>query len=119
MESNHYPEEVKSWALTLTGFLSEEGFFEEYGVSPVHGIPVMERRLCEAILPNWLNDGDMTISEKDLEDVMRASVTEALLSGMKEKGLIDSIEDEAGEEVYFLTHQGKEVAEAIKEEHGV
>jgi hypothetical protein len=115
MESNFYPEEVKTWSKTLTGFLTEEGFFEEYGVNPKIGVPVMERRLCESVLPTWLNDGEMTISEDNLESIMRTTVTEALLIGLKGKGLIDSVEDAEGEEVFFLTSQGKEVAEIYKQ----
>lgn len=110
MEINYYPEEVKQWASSLSSILFEEGFFEDYEVSPVHGIPILERRLCEVAFPNWLN-GDITISEKSLEEVMRSSITEALLSGMREKGLIDSIENETGEELFFLTNYGKESLE--------
>lgn len=111
MKINYYPEEVQQWASSLSSILSEEGFFEDYEVSPVHGIPILERRLCEAILPNWLNEGDMNISEKSLEEVMSCSITEALLYGMREKGLIDSIENETGEELFFLTNHGKESLE--------
>jgi len=63
--------------------------------------------ICEFMLPKFLDDGDFLLTEEDVLDLYRKCLVDLSLSSLKEKGLLDGIENETGEEVFFLTEKGK------------
>jgi hypothetical protein len=49
-------------------------------------------------------------------DVIANSATQSVLEVLKNKGMLDSIQDENGEDRFFLTADGREIADFILEE---
>jgi len=69
------------------------------------GMEVINRYL----LPKFLNGEDLLIDEDDVNKLFSMCIGNISIESLKEKGLIDTIEDEKGEEVIFLTKKGKEL----------
>ena len=59
------------------------------------------------MLPKFLKGEELMITEKEVDILLRICLAEISMTALKEKGLIDFMEDENGEEVIFLTEKGK------------
>lgn len=104
-----YPEKVINYSREIFDCFAAGNFFSEEDIDPF----IFSKFLCEKVMPNWLSGDDVELTEEDLMEVILYSSTKSVLIGMKNKGLLDSIEDESGEECFFLTPDGKEAAEEL------
>jgi hypothetical protein len=101
MKTN-YPDSVVNFARRMTeaveDILGEEIGREEY-----------ENRCLEKCFEKFIKGEDfMTILEgSDIENVLRLAAADTIVNSLKKKGLIDSIEDENGKTIEFLTAYGK------------
>ena len=104
-----YPEPVMDYAHKVTNTLNEDNFFEEEEISP----KVFFNNLCENVLPNWIKGEALQLTEDQMMDVITHSAAQSVLQTLEQKGLLDSITDEDGEERFFLTADGKIIADLI------
>lgn len=86
--------------------------FEEDIVKKTEKDPEFCRPICmdifsEFFLPKFLNGEDLTMSESDVGPLYFQCITNVSIESLKQKGLINTIEDESGEEVVWLTEEGK------------
>lgn len=108
-----YPKPVSELTEKLLDGLEEENFFEteraDYNIT--------FRRFADSSLRKWIKGEDMEdFTEEEFSQILRLSMVESDLTRMSEKGLLDSIEDENGESMYFLTEKGKiEIENYIEE----
>ena len=94
--------------------LTESLFFEDYEIkSTVFAEKYLLDKLTEKfILGELENDDDEFLGvfdDEEFEVVLREIVAGSVLYELKEKGLVDSYEDETTEEMFFLTKKGKRV----------
>jgi hypothetical protein len=87
-------EHFKSWAIEQD---ADANRFSNY----------MKDSVCKKVFPKWLNSEDVILNESEVIECLNYAWAEYNLNSLKEKGLIDSIEDENGEEVWFPTEAGK------------
>jgi len=66
------------------------------------------------MLPKFLNSEELLIKENEVGILFAKCLAELGVASLKEKGLVDIIENEDGEEVIFLTGKGKKVAKKLK-----
>jgi hypothetical protein len=67
-------------------------------------------------MPKWIegkSPEEYLENEDAFQRVIVKSITESVLTDLKERGMVDSIEDENGEEVFFLTPIGKGEVESM------
>ena len=105
----HYPGLVREYASRVAEALSEDNFFVEEEIDP----RIFFVQLCERCMGYFLDGEGLPITDTDMVDVIRLSSAQTILESLKGRGLLDSIEDENGEERFFLTSEGKQVAEGI------
>jgi hypothetical protein len=96
----------------IIGDLTESLFFEDYEIkSTVFAEKYLLDKLTEKfILGELENDEDEFLgvfNDDEFEVVLREIVAGSVLYELKEKGLVDSYEDETTEEMFFLTKKGK------------
>jgi hypothetical protein len=94
--------------------LTESLFFEDYDIqSTVFAEKYLLDKLTEKfILGELENDDDEFLgvfNDDEFEVVLREIVAGSVLYELKEKGLVDSYEDDTTEEMFFLTKKGKRV----------
>ena len=94
--------------------LTESEFFVDYEIeSTVFAEKYLLDKLTEKfILGELENDEDEFLgvfNDDEFEVVLREIVAGSVLYELKEKGLVDSYEDETTEEMFFLTKKGKRV----------
>jgi hypothetical protein len=72
--------------------------------------------VTEKYISNQLIDGDqdLSFSEDEFSDILKKIIVGSMLHELKQKGMINSYEDENVEEVFFLTKEGKEYLENMR-----
>jgi len=94
--------------------LRESLFFEDYEIkSTVFAEKYLLDKLTEKFILGELENEDDeflgVFNDDEFEIVLREIVAGSVLYELKEKGLVDSYEDETTEEMFFLTKKGKRV----------
>lgn len=94
--------------------LTESEFFEDYEItSTVFAEKYLLDKLTEKFILGELENEDDeflgVFNDDEFEVVLREIVAGSVLYELKEKGLVDSYEDDTTEEMFFLTKKGKRV----------
>ena len=87
-------------------------FFDEYEIKSME---FAQKYLCDKLTEKFIIgelDEELDIElflfeEEEFETILRELIAGSVLYELKEKGLIDSYEDESTEEMFFLTEKGK------------
>jgi hypothetical protein len=92
--------------------LTESEFFVDYEIqSTVFAEKYLLDKLTEKFILGELEGDDDeflgVFNDDEFEVVLREIVAGSVLYELKEKGLVDSYEDETTEEMFFLTKKGK------------
>jgi len=73
--------------------------------------------LCEVLTQKFIDGGDLysefdeMFTDQEGEKILGHIIVGTVLNDLKEKGILDSYEDENTEEVYFFTELGKKMSE--------
>ena len=94
--------------------LTESEFFADYEIqSTVFAEKYLLDKLTDKFILGELENGDDeflgVFNDEEFEVVLREIVAGSVLYELKEKGLVDSYEDDTTEEMFFLTKKGKRV----------
>ena len=94
--------------------LRESEFFADYEIqSTVFAEKYLLDKLTDKFILGELENEDDeflgVFNDDEFEVVLREIVAGSVLYELKEKGLVDSYEDETTEEMFFLTKKGKRV----------
>lgn len=109
---------VLNKAKDIVSILGETGFFLDYEIEDdTFALNYLCEKLTDKFIAGELNEGiddDNLFTEDEMEQFLREIIAGSLLYELKEKGYLDSIEDENNEERFFLTDLGKEAAKEIQ-----
>ena len=114
MENATYPQPVLEYLNEGIEELRE--LFLEEDVE-VHGPEAFLSLMGPIMLEQWLERGEMRysrITEEGFYQIVGDVIVEARFRKLKSMGLIDGVEDENGEMVWFLTEDGKNVGQRLK-----
>ena len=94
--------------------LTESLFFEDYEIqSTAFAEKYLLDKLTEKFILGELEGDDDeflgVFNDDEFEAVLREIVAGSVLYELKERGLVDSYEDDTTEEMFFLTKKGKRV----------
>lgn len=127
MENTIYMPEVIAYADRVMSLL-EEGlhpktklnFFQSEFSTPDRGRNLFRTIISDVATANFLEreDNEVKLSMEQMADSMKEAVIRASLEELRDKGLVDWVEDEKGDEIVFLTEQGKAVGKSLFESNG-
>jgi predicted transcriptional regulator len=93
-------------------------FFQEENITSTD---YAKMAICELLTEKFLRgeissdeEEGLRFTEDEFKTLLSQIVTNNALSGLVEKGLINFLENEDGEEMFFLTSKGKEYAETLQ-----
>lgn len=99
-----YPVSVSELTEKLLEGLEEEGFFEKEGAD----YNITFKRFADSVFKNWIKGEELeNISEEEFTGILNLSIIQSDLQGLTDRGVLDTIENEEGEPMYFLTEKGK------------
>jgi hypothetical protein len=113
---NTYPVTVQEWLDNLYGYLKTKDFFEGEELEDSDEENVMSSFydiVGKAALQSWLENGDIRIEEEELTKLLYQVVIKVHVEELRKSGMVDSIEDENGEEVVWLTPKGKDIRKKL------
>jgi hypothetical protein len=103
-----YPKQVNNTAEYI--FEAFTDFMIEENIDPT----ILREEICKNLLPKFIQGIELTFTEDEILEVMKYAHVNTLIEGLKAKGLINSIEDENGQEWLWATTSGKEALEEHK-----
>jgi hypothetical protein len=109
---NNYPEPVKEVCNDVITELREQNFFEENEADE----KITFDFLCKTLLPKFLNGEELLWTDKEMDEYLRRCIVDSVIKSLENKGMVNTIEDENGETVVFMTKEQKEnVEERLKD----
>jgi hypothetical protein len=117
--SKIYQPIVLEKAVAFIESLVESEFFKDY---EINSTDFAKKYICDRLTEKFISGQldeitDEFLTEEELDTYLREIVAGSLLYELKEKGLMNSYEDDDTEETFFLTDEGKVILEKIKEDN--
>jgi len=106
--AENYPDAVREFVIETMVGANRLQLLED--VDPA----ILEEILCESALHKFLSSNEMMWSEEEVYDALNTAEVRSQLNVLFDEGLLDSIEDENGQEVVWLTDKGKQIVETVK-----
>ena len=100
-----YPQAVEQALDLIVDSLEETGFFEQEHCK----VQYVREEFGKVLVQQWLGDGEFGITMEQAEHLLNRALICESIENLTKRGLIDTIENENGEEVVYLTEKGKSV----------
>ena len=111
--STTYPQEVETYIDGIYESLTEDGFYFKEDITEF-AYKVTRKIAGPMILEQWLT-GEINFDDDDwFERMIKLIIVNGRMMSLEKKGLIGSIDDEHGEEVFFATTKGKELIKNLE-----
>jgi hypothetical protein len=108
MSKVYQPIVIKNVDLIIEA-LNESNFFIDYELeSTDFAKEYFSDRLTEKFIKGELVEDEDLFTEDEMNKYLKEIIAGSLLYELKNKGLINSYEDDNTEEIFFLTEEGKE-----------
>ena len=108
---NDYPETVSEITEKLLEGLDEEGFFKNEEAD----YDITFKRFAQFLLARWIKGEDLQeFTEEEFSKILNFSIVETDLEKLVERNLINWVEDENGDPLYFVTDHGKKILAKFK-----
>lgn len=98
--------------------LIQSNFFKDYGIedhtfAKEHLLDVLTEKYLENLLGK---EDDELFTEEEFTNLLHTIIAGSFLTELKQEGLMNSYTDENGEEMFFLTDEGKIELKNIEEQ---
>ena len=104
-----YQPEIKKYAEEIISDLKEADFFVENEIENFEFVnDYWCNFLTQKFITSGLNPEEGLFTEDEFDTILKELVVGNLLYSLKEKGYLNSYEDDNTEETFFLTEKGKE-----------
>jgi hypothetical protein len=110
MSKAYQPIVVEETENIIQGLIESEFFsdyeIDDYTFARQYILDLLTQKFIDGLLEN---EEDELFSEDEFTKILREIVAGTILYDLKEKGLINSYEDDSTEETFFLTEEGKKL----------
>ena len=108
MKTTYQPAVIKQTENVINGLIDAE-FFDDYEITDLtYARQYLNEFFTRKFIEGKIEDDiEEIFSEQEFEVILREIAAGTVLHELKEKGLVDSYEDENTEEIFFLTEEGK------------
>jgi len=110
-----YPQQVIDWVNATEEALGEDFFNDDLFTNLEIAVNTYREIAGQAAFESWVATGEVDLTDEDLETIMGNTILQSAIRSLREKKLIDWVEDEHGEPVYWVTELGKEYIEKTKD----
>jgi predicted transcriptional regulator len=101
---------IIEYANKIIESLVESNFFEDYEIGTNFAKKYISDALTEKFINGELEDnGEFFFTDEEFEKCLKEIITGSILIELKEKGFVNSYEDEETDEMFFLTEEGKKL----------
>jgi len=107
-----YPQKVENTSKEIYQCF-EESLIEETDRESSWYKPIVINIINKFLFPKFIDGEELLLVEEEIGVLYKECVVEISLQSLKERGLIDMMENEDGEEMIFLTEGGKIMGENV------
>lgn len=104
-----YPLAVQKRAKDMVNDISEILIEEDISAKE------MEKSFSSRLIKRFLEGTELILSGDEIEEALDEAILATTYNSLVEKGLMDCVENEKGENVYFLTELGKTIGKELWE----
>jgi hypothetical protein len=110
-----YQPEVLVKSKEIIDLLVDIKFFSDHEIDNTYfAEQYFNEKLTEKFINGEINE-EAIFSEDEMEICLKEIITGSILYQLKDKGYVNSYEDENTEEIFFLTEEGKEYLKNIND----
>jgi len=102
-----YPKEVEDYVNQLIKVCEENKETCQDPNEPVLDFSFLRKHILEFALHNFLNKEIINLTDAQFIECWKNAEIDQAIFGLISKGYVDTIEDENGEQITFLTQKGK------------
>jgi hypothetical protein len=114
-----YQPEVLAKTKEIIEILSDINFFKDHEIDKTDfAEQYFNNKLTEKFISGEINE-DGLFSEDEMESFLKEIIAGSILHQLKEKGYVNSYEDDNTDEVFFLTEEGREYIKNISNDESV
>lgn len=118
LEKVSYPEPIKEALEKYILILDNEKFFDDEIEFPPNMQETAKTHLWNLLgnilMPKFIDGSDdYQATADELNEVIKLTIIQTNLDSLIQDKLVDTLEDENGETIYFVTEKGKELAKDI------
>jgi DNA-binding transcriptional regulator YhcF (GntR family) len=114
---NVYQPIVIEKSLEIIESLTESGFFSEMNIKTKDfAHEHLCKKLTKKFIEGKLSNDDEVFTIEEMDKILTEILVGTVLLELESEGIVETIEDENNEQVFFLTAKGKEIATKINEE---
>lgn len=112
--SKIYQPEIIELSEKIVKALVDDDFFNEYEIeSTDYALTYLKDKITEKYILGETELDVLSTTDEEFEQMLKEIIAGSVLTSLKEKGLVESYEDENTEEIFFLTEKGKEHVKKI------
>ena len=117
MNKTYQPIVIEETENLLEG-LKDSKFFEEYNIIDLtfakgYLLEIMTEKHISGLIGNFDEENDELFTEEEFSKLLNEIVVGSISNSLKEKGYLNSYEDETTEELFFLSEKGKKYLEDL------
>jgi hypothetical protein len=114
MKTTYQPEVIRQTEIIIEG-LKESEFFDDYEITDLtYTRQYLNEFFTQKFIDGKLEDDiEELFTEEEFEVILREIAAGTVLFELKQKGLVDSYEDDNTEEMFFLTEEGKKFVKKL------
>jgi hypothetical protein len=114
--SKIYQPVILEHAEELVRSLTESNFFIDYEIDDTSfAFEYLCERFTEKFIENGIDLENGVFTEDEFSTILKEIVAGSVLKSLKDKGYVNSYEDDTTEEMFFLTDEGKEYLKEMME----
>ena len=110
-----YPEKVENTSEEIYQCF-EESLIEETNRESSWYKPIVIDVINKFLFPKFIDGEELLLFKEEVNILYKECIVEMSLQSLKERGMIDMMENEDGEEMIFLTENGKIMEENLRKE---
>jgi hypothetical protein len=108
-----YPPEIEKYLDGIFESLVEQNFYIEEEITDF-AYEATRKVAGPMLLEQWLSDGIDFEEDGWFEKMLKLIIVHGRMMSLEKKGLVGSIDDEHGEEVFFATGNGRELLKKME-----
>lgn len=109
--SKNYPESVQSVVDKVMNIIVSESYHIRQRVD----LNILEEAICKSALDKFIGGSEMSWDWGEFEDMVSYAEVQTHINYLLKEGWLDSIENENGEEVMWITEKGRSVLNEMEQ----
>ena len=103
-----YPQQIIDYSDDISNYFIS--WAETENLDPRKFCQILSYEISKRVFPKWIEDSsEFLLDESEVLDALQFAYTEYHLQSLQDQGLIDCMDNEDGETIWFPTEKGRQI----------